>query len=88
MTLYLVGESESVSGRAEAHRISGWSLVLTAVLAECGLVWLLDRFAGSPVDCRFGVPYRAVWSPPGGDTTSGHRQSPAAFMNEVVMSFT
>ncbi len=85
------GVSESVSGRAEAPRISGWSLVLAAGLAECGRLVLFDWFgslAGSPIDGWFGVPDRAVGSSPGGDTTGCHRQSPAAFVDQVMMLLT
>jgi hypothetical protein len=52
---------------------------------------MLDRFgssAGLPVDGWFGVPDRAVWSPPSGDASGCHRQSPAALMDQVVMLLT
>ena len=88
------GVSNSVSGRAEAPErpeSRGWLLVLAARLAECGLVLLFCWFgspAGSPVDGWFGVPDRAVWSPPGGYPTGCHGQSAAAFVDEVVMLLT
>ncbi len=81
------GVSESVSGRAEAPRISGWSLVLAAGLAECGLL-LFGWLVWSPVDGRFGAPDGSVWSSPGGYPAGCHRQSPAAFVDQVVMLLT
>ena len=85
--------SESVSGRAEAPRIAGWSLVagVGRRLAECGLLLLFDWFgspAWSSIDRWFGLPDRAVWSSPGGDTACAHGELPAAFVDQVVMLVT
>ena len=89
MDVYLVGCRVSCRARRSTPDF-GVCRAGVDDLAECWLV-LLCRFgssAGLPVDRWFGVPDRAVWSSPGGDTTCGHGQLPAAFVDEVVMLLT